>query len=359
MSLLSSERGRAVRLSLEKGRLEVSASSPEFGEARESIEVDFAGEGAEIGFNAQYIVDFLSVVGTAEVALELKDSESQGLLRPVGEEAATTATSSCPCGSEVGVGLGGATRDPRPSEHPRSGGRAAPRPQRLPRPQRAGQDVAPRGGGRRGPRPIVPHRGRAEHDPPRRRGPPRARERRARPARSTLEVELRPGRRVFRVDGRDVAPREYGGRLEVVVYSTDRLRVVRGSMRDRRQYLDRQAAALWPSYRADHRAFERVLAQRNAALEARGCRPRRAGPSGSSRPARRLRRRRAAYAERLNAALGTGSVLRGETYRVTLSPSPATSRRGGAHARSPRRSRRSPRGSAAPGAASPARTATR
>ena len=87
---------------------------------------------------------------------------------------------------------------------------------------------------------------------------------------STLEVELRPGQRIFRVDGRDVAPREYGGRLEVVVYSTDRLRVVRGSMRDRRQYLDRQAGALWPTYRADHRAFERVLAQRNAALEARG-----------------------------------------------------------------------------------------
>jgi DNA polymerase-3 subunit beta len=86
VSLLSSERGRAVRLSLEKGRLEVSASSPEFGEARESLEVDFDGEGTEIGFNAQYLVDFLSVVGTAEVGLELKDAESQGLLRPVGEE---------------------------------------------------------------------------------------------------------------------------------------------------------------------------------------------------------------------------------------------------------------------------------
>jgi DNA polymerase-3 subunit beta len=86
VSLLSSERGRAVRLSLESGKLEVSASSPEFGEARESSELDFAGEAAEIGFNAQYLVEFLSVVGTTEVALELKDSESQGLLRPVGEE---------------------------------------------------------------------------------------------------------------------------------------------------------------------------------------------------------------------------------------------------------------------------------
>ncbi|HXY41574.1 MAG TPA: AAA family ATPase, partial [Vicinamibacteria bacterium] len=43
-----------------------------------------------------------------------------------------------------------------------------------------------------------------------------------------LEVELQPQRRVFRVDGRDVSPREYQGRLEVIVYSTARLRVVHG-----------------------------------------------------------------------------------------------------------------------------------
>ena len=40
----------------------------------------------EIGFNAQYLLDFLGVVGTDEVALEVKDAESQGLLRPVGED---------------------------------------------------------------------------------------------------------------------------------------------------------------------------------------------------------------------------------------------------------------------------------
>jgi len=86
VSLLSSERGRAVRLSLEEGRLEVSASSPELGEARESLPLEYSGEGVEIGFNAQYILEFLAAVGTDEVALELKDGESQGLLRPVGED---------------------------------------------------------------------------------------------------------------------------------------------------------------------------------------------------------------------------------------------------------------------------------
>jgi DNA polymerase-3 subunit beta len=86
VSLLSSERGRAVRLSLEEGSLEVSASSPELGEARESLPVEYAGEAVQIGFNAQYLIEFLGVVGTDQVALEVKDAESQGLLRPVGED---------------------------------------------------------------------------------------------------------------------------------------------------------------------------------------------------------------------------------------------------------------------------------
>jgi DNA polymerase-3 subunit beta len=86
VSILSAERGRAVRLSLEEGRLEVNASSPELGEAREALTVEYGGDGVEIGFNAQYLLDFLGVVGTEEVALEVRDAESQGLLRPVGED---------------------------------------------------------------------------------------------------------------------------------------------------------------------------------------------------------------------------------------------------------------------------------
>lgn len=86
VSLLSSDRGRAVKLGLDAGKLELSASSPEFGEARESLAVEFSGGSVEIGFNAQYLLDFLAVVGGEQVALELKDGESQGLLRPVSED---------------------------------------------------------------------------------------------------------------------------------------------------------------------------------------------------------------------------------------------------------------------------------
>jgi DNA polymerase-3 subunit beta len=82
VSLLSSERTRTVKLNLASGRLELAASSPDLGEAKESLEIDFKGSGMEIGFNAQYLLDFLAVSGGKEVALELKDAESQGLFRP-------------------------------------------------------------------------------------------------------------------------------------------------------------------------------------------------------------------------------------------------------------------------------------
>jgi len=76
------ERSRAVRLKLEKGELKLSASSTETGESEDSIETDYQGESLTIGFNAQYITDFLKAIGNGDVRLELKDAQSAGQLRP-------------------------------------------------------------------------------------------------------------------------------------------------------------------------------------------------------------------------------------------------------------------------------------
>jgi DNA polymerase III subunit beta len=76
------ERSRAVRLKLEKGELKLSASSTETGESEDSIETDYNGESLTIGFNAQYITDFLKATGSGDVRLELKDAQSAGQLRP-------------------------------------------------------------------------------------------------------------------------------------------------------------------------------------------------------------------------------------------------------------------------------------
>src|SRR5246500_5936493 len=76
------ERSRAVRLKLDKGELKLSASSTETGESEDSIEIDYNGDALTIGFNAQYITDFLKATGSGDVRLELKDSQSAGQLRP-------------------------------------------------------------------------------------------------------------------------------------------------------------------------------------------------------------------------------------------------------------------------------------
>jgi DNA polymerase-3 subunit beta len=85
VSLLSSERSRAVRVSVAAGQLSLLASSPDVGEARETLEAEYAGDELEIGFNAQYLLDFLAAAGGERVALQLTDQESSGLLRPESE----------------------------------------------------------------------------------------------------------------------------------------------------------------------------------------------------------------------------------------------------------------------------------
>ena len=136
-----------------------------------------------------------------------------------------------------------------------------------------------------------------------------------------LEVQVSAAGRRLRVDGRDVPPRAYQGRLEVSVYSTDRLKVVRGTMRDRRQYVDRQAAALWPAYRQARREYERVLLQRNATLQRHGG-DLAAWDERLCVVGARLRHRRARYVFRLQERLLSGFAPRGERYGIAVAPGP-------------------------------------
>jgi DNA polymerase-3 subunit beta len=86
VALLSNERSRAVKLEINKGKVEVTSSSSEFGEAREELSVDYAGGPLTISFNAQYVLDFLNVVETESVVLSLKDEVSQAVMKPVGAQ---------------------------------------------------------------------------------------------------------------------------------------------------------------------------------------------------------------------------------------------------------------------------------
>jgi len=81
VSLLGSDQfGRAVQLVLTNGKLELS-SKTEVGDAQETLGIDYEGDEIKIGFNARYLQDFLSVVGTAAVLLEFnprRDGEAPG-----------------------------------------------------------------------------------------------------------------------------------------------------------------------------------------------------------------------------------------------------------------------------------------
>ena len=86
VAILSNERSRAVKFDVQGGKVEVSSNSPELGEAREQLAVDYGGTPLQICFNSQYVTDFLGVVETESVQLELKDEVSQAVMRPLGAD---------------------------------------------------------------------------------------------------------------------------------------------------------------------------------------------------------------------------------------------------------------------------------
>jgi DNA polymerase-3 subunit beta len=86
VALLSNERSRAVKFSVTRGTVDVTSSSSEFGDAHEQLAVEYAGPDLAISFNAQYVLDFLNVVGTDVVSLSLKDDVSQAVMKPVGAD---------------------------------------------------------------------------------------------------------------------------------------------------------------------------------------------------------------------------------------------------------------------------------
>ncbi len=76
------ERSNAIRMRVEKNELKVSSSNTETGESEDSIETAYTGDPMVIGFNSQYLLEFLKVVGAGGVRFEFKDSQTAGQLRP-------------------------------------------------------------------------------------------------------------------------------------------------------------------------------------------------------------------------------------------------------------------------------------
>lgn len=83
-SLLSTPDYQAVKLEVFKNKLVISKSTPDVGESREEVDVDYNGKEMVIGFNPNYLTDVLKHLSDDYVELELTDSEKPGVVRTNG-----------------------------------------------------------------------------------------------------------------------------------------------------------------------------------------------------------------------------------------------------------------------------------
>lgn len=82
VALLANQKSKAVQFNFSNGKVEISSSNPELGDAKEEMEIDYKGQDIKIGFNARYISDVLVSIKQDIVDIELNDQLSPGLIRP-------------------------------------------------------------------------------------------------------------------------------------------------------------------------------------------------------------------------------------------------------------------------------------
>jgi DNA polymerase-3 subunit beta len=81
VSTVSSERGRAVKLAINGGRLVLSVTNPDSGSATEELEVEYDSDPLDIGFNSRYLLDIASQMEGEVAVLKLADPGSPTLIQ--------------------------------------------------------------------------------------------------------------------------------------------------------------------------------------------------------------------------------------------------------------------------------------
>ncbi|MGD0614897.1 MAG: DNA polymerase III subunit beta, partial [Verrucomicrobiota bacterium] len=79
--IMTSEKANSVKLAFGKNNLSITANSPEVGEARESLAINYKGKEMAIAFNPKYLIDPLNALANDEVFIELIDELSPGVLK--------------------------------------------------------------------------------------------------------------------------------------------------------------------------------------------------------------------------------------------------------------------------------------
>ena len=78
VSLMADERTRSIRMTVRANEIEIGAQSSEEGEASEKVVADYTGDEVEVGFNSQYLQEFLNVVGSGEAEASETEKETDG-----------------------------------------------------------------------------------------------------------------------------------------------------------------------------------------------------------------------------------------------------------------------------------------
>lgn len=78
VSLMADERTRSVKITIRTGEIEIGAQSSEEGEASEKVAAEYNGEEIQIGFNSQYLQEFLNVVGAGDTSDAASEQETDG-----------------------------------------------------------------------------------------------------------------------------------------------------------------------------------------------------------------------------------------------------------------------------------------
>jgi DNA polymerase-3 subunit beta len=85
MSVVASDQTHRVRLGFTTNTVRFSVETPDLGEAHEDLEVEYAGDTIDIGFNASYLLEVLRYMPTDEVKLTFKAPERAATIEPAGE----------------------------------------------------------------------------------------------------------------------------------------------------------------------------------------------------------------------------------------------------------------------------------
>jgi len=88
-AILSNEKYRGVRLTVEEEQLTVQANNPEQEEAEEVISVGYDGDRLEVGFNVNYLLEVLNVLPAKDVRFGVSESNNSALIESADDQLAS------------------------------------------------------------------------------------------------------------------------------------------------------------------------------------------------------------------------------------------------------------------------------